>query len=48
MLEPQLQYTWHGLSLDDGQDNAGYLKFGYRSAQPVTYTHLTLQTILLV
>ncbi|EHP0137997.1 Ag43/Cah family autotransporter adhesin [Escherichia coli] len=24
MLEPQLQYTWQGLSLDDGQDNAGY------------------------
>ncbi|WP_436797898.1 hypothetical protein, partial [Escherichia coli] len=23
MLEPQLQYTWQGLSLDDGQDNAG-------------------------
>ncbi|WP_109023683.1 calcium-binding autotransporter Cah, partial [Escherichia coli] len=22
MLEPQLQYTWQGLSLDDGQDNA--------------------------
>ncbi|WP_250387559.1 autotransporter adhesin family protein, partial [Escherichia coli] len=20
MLEPQLQYTWQGLSLDDGQD----------------------------
>ncbi|EGX20273.1 antigen 43 [Escherichia coli STEC_S1191] len=28
MLEPQLQYTWQGLSLDDGQDNAGYVKFG--------------------
>ncbi|HCB9602928.1 TPA: autotransporter adhesin Ag43, partial [Escherichia coli] len=29
MLEPQLQYTWQGLSLDDGQDNAGYVKFGH-------------------
>ncbi|HAP0251079.1 TPA: autotransporter adhesin Ag43, partial [Escherichia coli] len=27
MLEPQLQYTWQGLSLDDGKDNAGYVKF---------------------
>lgn len=27
MLEPQLQYTWQGLSLDDGQDNAGYDNF---------------------
>ncbi|HBA3161040.1 TPA: autotransporter adhesin Ag43 [Escherichia coli] len=35
MLEPQLQYTWQGLSLDDGQDNAGYVKFGYGSAQHV-------------
>ncbi|HCP3518277.1 TPA: calcium-binding autotransporter Cah, partial [Escherichia coli] len=33
MLEPQLQYTWQGLSLDDGQDNAGYVKFGHGSAQ---------------
>ena len=32
MLEPQLQYTWQGLSLDDGQDNAGYVKFGHGSA----------------
>nr|WP_251001548.1 autotransporter adhesin family protein [Escherichia coli] len=31
MLEPQLQYTWQGLSLDDGQDNAGYVKFGHGS-----------------
>ncbi|HDC5027361.1 TPA: autotransporter adhesin Ag43, partial [Escherichia coli] len=23
MLEPRLQYTWQGLSLDDGKDNAG-------------------------
>ncbi len=35
MLEPQLQYTWQGLSLDDGQDNAGYVKFGHSSAQHV-------------
>ncbi|ELE6832809.1 autotransporter adhesin Ag43 [Escherichia coli] len=33
MLEPQLQYSWRGLSLDDGQDNAGYVKFGHGSAQ---------------
>ncbi|MCV3221999.1 calcium-binding autotransporter Cah [Escherichia albertii] len=33
MLEPQLQYTWQGLSLDDGQDNASYVKFGHGSAQ---------------
>ncbi|EEV1323234.1 autotransporter adhesin Ag43 [Escherichia coli] len=35
MLEPQLQYTWQRLSLDDGQDNAGYVKFGHGSAQHV-------------
>src|SRR5699024_11384483 len=35
MLEPQLQYTWQGLSLDDGQDNAGYVKFWHGSAQHV-------------
>ncbi|EJD9088939.1 autotransporter adhesin Ag43 [Escherichia coli] len=35
MLEPQLQFTWQGLSLDDGQDNAGYVKFGHGSAQHV-------------
>lgn len=35
MLEPQLQYTWQGLSLDDGQDNAGYVKFGHGCAQHV-------------
>ncbi|EFA3722080.1 autotransporter adhesin Ag43 [Escherichia coli] len=35
MLEPQLQYTWQGLSLDDDQDNAGYVKFGHGSAQHV-------------
>ncbi|EHK7829089.1 autotransporter adhesin Ag43 [Escherichia coli] len=35
MLEPQLQYTWQGLSLDDGQDNASYVKFGHGSAQHV-------------
>ncbi|WP_085432064.1 calcium-binding autotransporter Cah [Escherichia coli] len=35
MLEPQLQYTGQGLSLDDGQDNAGYVKFGHGSAQHV-------------
>ncbi|QCT87597.1 calcium-binding autotransporter Cah [Escherichia sp. E4742] len=35
MLEPQLQYTWQGLSLDDGQDNTGYVKFGHGSAQHV-------------
>ncbi|MBB8772886.1 autotransporter adhesin Ag43 [Escherichia coli] len=35
MLEPQLQYTWQGLSLDDGKDNAGYVKLGHGSAQHV-------------
>ena len=35
MLEPQLQYTWQGLSLDDGRDSAGYVKFGHGSAQHV-------------
>ncbi|MDC8838102.1 autotransporter domain-containing protein, partial [Escherichia coli] len=30
-----LQYTWQGLSLDDGKDNAGYVKFGHGSAQHV-------------
>ena len=35
ILEPQLQYTWQGLSLDDGQDNAGYVKFGHGSTQHV-------------
>ncbi|WP_236493034.1 autotransporter domain-containing protein, partial [Escherichia coli] len=35
MLEPQLQYTWQELSLDDGQDNAGYVKFGHGSTQHV-------------
>ncbi|HGU1508067.1 TPA: Ag43/Cah family autotransporter adhesin [Escherichia coli] len=35
MLEPQLQYTWQGLSLDDGQDNAGYVKFGHGGTQHV-------------
>ncbi|ENJ1671436.1 autotransporter adhesin Ag43 [Escherichia coli] len=35
MLEPRLQYTWQGLSLDDGKDNAGYVKFGHGSAQHV-------------
>ncbi|WP_396127006.1 autotransporter domain-containing protein, partial [Escherichia coli] len=35
MLESQLQYTWQGLSLDDGKDNAGYVKFGHGSAQHV-------------
>ena len=46
MLEPQLQYTWQGLSLDDGKDNAGYVKFGlavttcacrFPSGQPQRY-----------
>ncbi|MDI0796254.1 calcium-binding autotransporter Cah [Escherichia coli] len=35
MLEPRLQYTWQGLSLDDGKENAGYVKFGHGSAQHV-------------
>ncbi|ELD0499631.1 autotransporter adhesin Ag43 [Escherichia coli] len=35
MLEPQLQYTWQGLTLNDGNDNAGYVKFGHGSAQHV-------------
>lgn len=35
VLEPQLQYTWQGLSLDNGHDNGGYVKFGDGSAQHV-------------
>ncbi|END39771.1 antigen 43 domain protein [Escherichia coli p0305293.13] len=34
MLEPQL-HNLAGTSLDDGQDNAGYVKFGHGSAQHV-------------
>lgn len=35
VLEPQLQYIWQGLSLDDGHDNGGYVNFGDGSAQHV-------------
>ncbi|MBT1917315.1 AIDA repeat-containing protein [Enterobacter hormaechei subsp. xiangfangensis] len=35
VLEPQLQYVWQGLSLDDGHDNGGYVNFGDGSAQHV-------------
>ncbi|EJT4821468.1 AIDA repeat-containing protein [Citrobacter freundii] len=34
-LEPQLQYVWQGLSLDNGHDNGGYVNFGDGSAQHV-------------
>jgi antigen 43 len=35
VLEPQLQYVWQGLSLDNGHDNGGYVNFGDGSAQHV-------------
>lgn len=35
VLEPQLQYVWQGLSLDNGRDNGGYVNFGDGSAQHV-------------
>lgn len=35
VLEPQLQYVWQGLSLDNGHDNGGYVNFGNGSAQHV-------------
>ncbi len=35
MLEPHLEHTLQGLSLDDGRDSAGYVKFGHGSAQHV-------------
>ncbi|ECP8567744.1 autotransporter domain-containing protein [Salmonella enterica subsp. enterica] len=33
VLEPQVQYIWQGLSLDNGHDNGGYVNFGDGSAQ---------------
>ncbi|WP_336285956.1 Ag43/Cah family autotransporter adhesin [Citrobacter arsenatis] len=33
ILEPQLQYIWQGLSLNNGHDNGGYVNFGDGSAQ---------------
>ncbi|EHX6162032.1 autotransporter adhesin Ag43 [Salmonella enterica subsp. enterica serovar Canada] len=33
VLEPQIQYIWQGLSLEDGHDNGGYVNFGDGSAQ---------------
>ncbi|EBA4607902.1 autotransporter adhesin Ag43 [Salmonella enterica] len=33
VLEPQIQYIWQGLSLEDGYDNGGYVNFGDGSAQ---------------
>lgn len=33
VLEPQLQYIWQGLSLNNGHDNGGYVNFGDGSAQ---------------
>ncbi|AYH20405.1 autotransporter domain-containing protein [Pectobacterium parmentieri] len=35
VLEPQLQYVWQGLSLDNGHDHGGYVNFGDGSAQHV-------------
>lgn len=35
VLEPQLQYVWQSLSLDNGHDNGGYVNFGDGSAQHV-------------
>lgn len=35
VLEPQLQYVWQGLQLDNGHDNGGYVNFGDGSAQHV-------------
>lgn len=35
VLEPQVQYIWQGLSLDNGHDNGGYVNFGNGSAQHV-------------
>lgn len=35
VLEPQLQYVWQGLSLDNGHDDGGYVKFGDGSAQHI-------------
>lgn len=35
VLEPQLQYVWQGLSLDNGHDSGGYVNFGDGSAQHV-------------
>ncbi|CAH4995712.1 Antigen 43 [Klebsiella pneumoniae] len=35
VLEPQLQYVWQRLALDEGHDNGGYVNFGDGSAQHV-------------
>lgn len=35
VLEPQLQYIWQGLSLNNGHDNGGYVNFGDSSAQHI-------------
>lgn len=35
VLEPQLQYVWQGLSLENGHDSGGYVNFGDGSAQHV-------------
>lgn len=35
VLEPQLQYVWQRLALDNGHDNGGYVNFGDGSAQHV-------------
>jgi len=35
VLEPQLQYVWQGLSLNNGHDDGGYVDFGHGSAQHV-------------
>ena len=35
VLEPQLQYVWQGLSLNNGHDDGGYMDFGHGTAQHV-------------
>jgi len=35
VLEPQVQYIWQGLSLNNGHDNGGYVNFGDGSAQHI-------------
>lgn len=35
VLEPQLQYIWQGIALNNGHDNGGYVKFDDGSAQHI-------------
>lgn len=46
MLEPQLQYTWQGLSLDDGQDNRAEMspEAAGIAACLMTYSHHACRT----